>query len=185
MSPDKFLIKITALFMMFLLSIYYVSIKNVNAGSSRSVPKSLKIDMNAKSGSSATGVLELTQQDDGVKITGTITGLTPNQKHGFHIHEKDDCSATDAKSAGGHFNPENHKHGDSITANHAGDLGNITADNRGVANIDQSYKKYSLAARKNTYKITRRSLVIHAKADDLKSQPSGNAGKRVSCGVIE
>jgi Cu-Zn family superoxide dismutase len=129
------------------------------------------------------GKLAFKEVDGGVHVTGEVTGLTPG-KHGFHIHEKGDLSDPALKSAGGHFNPTKHKHGgpDSVER-HEGDFGNITADDKGVAHIDATFKGVSLTGADNG--IGGRSVIVHAKEDDMKTDPAGNAGDRIAGGVIE
>jgi Cu-Zn family superoxide dismutase len=127
------------------------------------------------------GVIHFTQTEDGVEITGEVTGLGPGM-HGFHIHEFGDCSAPHAECAGGHFNPEKKKHGGPDAAErHVGDLGNIRADESGKAVIHMKDKLISLSGR---HSIIGRGVIIHAMADDLKSDPAGNAGARIACGVV-
>jgi Cu-Zn family superoxide dismutase len=134
-----------------------------------------------KSGSKVAGTMTFTKSGSEVQVTGDITGLTPG-KHGFHLHEKGDCSAPDAASAGAHFNPGQHKHGGTTTAErHEGDLGNIEADASGKAHIDWK-GKMSLSGAES---IIGKSVVVHEKEDDLKTDPSGNSGARQACGVIE
>lgn len=127
----------------------------------------------------ADGQVTFTQLESGVKVTGRITGLLPG-KHGFHIHENGDCG-NNAKAAGGHFNPENHQHGSANDKSHMGDLGNITANASGAAVFDFVDPNLTL---KGNHTVVGRSVVVHEKADDLTSQPSGAAGSRVGCGVI-
>ncbi|MGH7170507.1 MAG: superoxide dismutase family protein [Gemmataceae bacterium] len=127
------------------------------------------------------GVVHFMATADGVVIRGTITGLTPG-KHGFHIHQFGDVSSADPKCHGGHFNPEKKKHGGPHTAErHVGDLGNISADADGKATINMTDKHIALSG---SHSIVGRAVIIHAKADDLKSQPSGDAGPRVAGGVV-
>lgn len=120
-----------------------------------------------------------------VQITYEVTGMTPNKTRGFHIHEVGDCSSDDGMSAGGHFNPGGHEHGSLHDEDsHAGDLGNITSDDKGSAVGRISHvKKISLDSDDAT-NIVGRSVIVHAAADDLISQPTGDAGPRVACGVI-
>lgn len=120
-----------------------------------------------------------------VQITYEVTGMTPNKTRGFHIHEVGDCSSDDGMSAGGHFNPTGHDHGSlHDEESHAGDLGNITSDAKGNAVGRISHvKKITLDSAQETY-IVGRSVIVHAAADDLVSQPTGDAGPRVACGVI-
>jgi Cu-Zn family superoxide dismutase len=130
-----------------------------------------------------TGHLKFTDVDGGVHVTGEISGLTPG-KHGFHIHEKGDLSDPKLVSAGGHFNPTKHKHGGPDSAeHHAGDLGNITADDKGVAKVDATFKGVSIDAADTG--IAGRSVIVHAKEDDLKTDPSGASGDRIAGGKIE
>lgn len=132
-------------------------------------------------GNKTQGTVTFTQENDGLHIVGDITGLTPG-KHGFHVHENGDCSADDGSSAGGHFNPEEMQHGaEDVTMRHVGDFGNITADASGKAHID---KVDTMAKLDGKDSIVGRALIVHGKADDLKSQPSGDAGPRVACGVV-
>lgn len=128
------------------------------------------------------GKVNFTAVEDGVRVVADIEGLTPGE-HGFHIHEHGDCSAPDATSAGGHFNPTHKKHGSpEDTDRHVGDLGNILADQNGIAHLDRVDKVISLNGPNS---IIGKSIIIHEKADDFKSQPTGNAGGRVACGVIK
>jgi len=128
------------------------------------------------------GTVEFKETDDGVEVTANLEGLKKGE-HGFHIHEKGDCSAPDAKSAGGHFNPSKHKHGAPDAAeHHEGDLGNITADKDGKATATMTIKGVTL--KEGDTSIVGKGFIIHAKRDDMKTQPTGNAGDRVGCGVI-
>jgi Cu-Zn family superoxide dismutase len=131
-----------------------------------------------------TGMLTFTElPGDKVQVVGDIRGLTPNTEHGFHIHEKGDLGSPDLSSAGPHFNPENKKHGGMHgSERHVGDLGNIRSDSNGVAHVDVTVENATLSA-KNA--IVNRSIIVHAKPDDLKTDPSGNSGGRVAGGVIE
>ncbi|MEO6226335.1 MAG: superoxide dismutase family protein [Thermomonas sp.] len=137
------------------------------------------------SGSLVSGKLTLVPMGDGVHFTGTIGGLRAGSHHGFHIHEKGDCSAADASSAGGHFNPTGQPHGRAMQgAHHAGDSDNIVANAGGVANIDTHIMRVTLGGGAAN-DIVGRAIVVHAAADDYTSQPAGNAGARVACGVIK
>jgi len=134
-----------------------------------------------KSGSKVTGTVTFTKTGDDVEVHGNIENLTPGT-HGFHLHEKGDCSAADAASAGPHFNPTKQHHGGPDSAErHAGDLGNIEADKDGKAHVHWK-GKMSLSGADS---IIGKSVVVHEKADDLKTDPSGNSGGRIACGVIE
>ena len=132
-------------------------------------------------GNEVSGIVTFTTTDKGLKIVADLEGLTPG-KHGFHIHEYGDCSALDATSAGGHFNPFNKNHGAPTSMDrHAGDLGNITADETGKAHLDWTDPILKLGGPNS---IIGRAVIVHANEDDLHSQPTGNAGPRVACGVI-
>ncbi|MCB0308516.1 MAG: superoxide dismutase family protein [Bdellovibrionales bacterium] len=158
---------------------------SMSEADANSVSPVIGVTIEAKSGSDIQGELTLTQiGDKQVLVKGIISGLAPNSKHGFHVHEKGDCTADDASSAGGHFNPTGSKHGAlNETQSHAGDLGNITADKNGEANIDIT--KSGVTLDDQDISFLGRAIVVHEKADDLSSQPSGDAGKRIGCGVIE
>lgn len=128
------------------------------------------------------GVVRFTQEGDSVKVVADLEGLNPGQKHAFHIHQFGDCSSSDGMSAGGHYNPEGHQHGLPPTENrHAGDLGNVEADNDGKAHYEITVNNISILGQKNP--IVGHAVIVHAKIDDA-SQPVGNAGGRIACGVI-
>ena len=129
-----------------------------------------------------TGIVTFVQAADGVKVVAKIEGLSPG-KHGFHIHEKADVSSPDLKSAGPHFNPGGHKHGGPDSAeHHAGDLGNLTADEKGHAELEETFKGLTIDGPAG---VVGHSVIIHQKEDDLKSDPSGESGARIAGGVIE
>ncbi|MDQ6622244.1 MAG: superoxide dismutase family protein [Verrucomicrobiota bacterium] len=133
------------------------------------------------SDSKVMGTVTFTAAGDEVKVVADLTGLTPG-KHGFHIHEFGDCSDPKATSAGGHFNPTNHKHGAPADSDrHEGDLGNIEADASGKAHLEVTDKMLKLSGADS---IVGHAVIVHEKADDLKTQPTGDAGGRVACGVI-
>ena len=134
-----------------------------------------------KNDSGVTGKVVFTKVGDAVQVVVSVTALTPGD-HGFHIHEFGDCSADDGTSAGGHYNPEKAQHaGPTDDPRHVGDLGNITADENGVAN-----KMYidSEIALNGEHSIIGRGVIVHADKDDMTSQPTGAAGARVACGTI-
>jgi Cu-Zn family superoxide dismutase len=151
------------------------------ATSNAASPISIRLQPTA--GNKASGTLTASAEGGGVKFVGTITGLTPNSVHGIHIHEKGDCSAPDASSAGEHFNPSGQQHGAPSASSHIGDLGNITADAQGNAPLNISKAQAVLSAAAST-SIVGKSVIVHAKEDDLTSQPSGESGDRIACGVI-
>lgn len=128
------------------------------------------------------GTVTFTQVDGGVEVVAELEGLTPGQ-HGFHIHEKGDCNLPDFTTAGGHFNPHHEAHGGPDSAHrHVGDLGNIEADSTGKAH----YKRVDTLIKLNgDDSIIGRALIIHAAPDDYTTQPTGNAGGRIGCGLIK
>jgi len=131
--------------------------------------------------SNVAGTVTFTKSGEETKIVADVTGLTPG-KHGFHIHEFGDCSSPDGKAAGGHFNPTNNPHAGHDTAQrHEGDLGNLEADSSGKAHLELTDSVMTMSGEKS---IIGRGVIVHEKEDDLKSQPVGNAGGRVACGVI-
>lgn len=135
-------------------------------------------------GHSARGSLALSMEGNDVRLTGTVEGLPPNGEFGFHIHENGDCSAPDASSAGGHFNPANTPHGSPAgSAHHAGDLLNMKSDAQGVAQVAATARGVTLNSGANT-DVTGKAVVVHEKADDYTSQPAGDSGARIACGVI-
>jgi Cu-Zn family superoxide dismutase len=124
------------------------------------------------------GVIVLKQEKGYVHVTGEISGLSPG-KHGFHVHMFGDLRSGDGMSTGGHYNPGGHKHaGPHDKERHVGDLGNVEAGNDGVAKVDVKADGADL------HMLLGRAIVVHAKADDLKSQPAGDAGPRIGVGVI-
>jgi len=154
------------------------------AAHNASTAKQAVANLASASGSLVSGRLTLAPMGDGVHLTGDIGGLQPGSSHGFHIHEKGDCSAVDASSAGGHFNPGAQPHGRAgHGAHHAGDSDNLVADANGVAHVDAHVSGVSLGGGAAN-DVVGRAIIVHAVADDYSSQPAGNAGARVACGVI-
>ena len=135
-------------------------------------------------GSEVRGDVTFTQVGDVVRVTGLISGGTKGPR-GFHIHEKGDCSDPKGMSAGGHFNPAQHKHGGPYDAvKHMGDLGNITFGADGTSKVSFAVGDISVS-RDPANGIIGRAVIVHAAADDMKTDPTGNAGGRVACGVIK
>lgn len=127
------------------------------------------------------GVVEFSSVTEGVKVVAKISGLTPG-KHGFHIHEFGDMRSANGSAAGSHFNPGHHQHGGrNHSERHGGDLGNLEADQTGVATLDYIDSQIKLDGPNS---IIGRSLIIHEKEDDFTTQPTGGAGARVGQGVI-
>ena len=132
-------------------------------------------------GGTVGGVVTFSKVEGGVRVIADIVDLAPGP-HGIHIHEFGDCRAADGASAGGHYNPLNNPHGaPDAQKRHVGDLGNIIADANGLAALDIVDTHLAL---EGPHSIIGRSVVLHAKADDFKTQPHGNAGARLACGVI-
>lgn len=147
------------------------------------VIKAANAQLRAKSGSDISGTVSfrLDPGKDAMRIKLEANGLEPG-KHGFHVHENGSCSGEGAKGAGGHFNPANRKHGAPTNADHhAGDLGNVVVESGGTVSVEVESPALTFTGESS---IIGKSIVIHAKADDFYSQPSGDAGKRVACGVI-
>lgn len=145
-------------------------------------PLSASAELNPTEGNEVDGSVSFEETDSGVQITAHVNGLTPG-KHGFHIHEIGDCSAPDGTSAGGHFNPSGSEHGaPDSDVHHAGDLGNIEADEDGHGMLEVTVDFLTLSEGPNS--IAGRGVIVHAQEDDF-GQPTGNAGPRLACGVIE
>jgi len=140
-----------------------------------------EVILEPKSGSNVKGKVTFTKVGNTMKVVADIEGLTPGL-HGFHIHEKGDCSAPDGTSAGGHFNPKSMQHaGPDSPERHEGDLGNITADANGKAHLEISDTMLTFEGESS---ILGKSVIVHEKADDLMTQPTGDAGGRIACGII-
>lgn len=155
-----------------------------SAAPAQSTARQAVVNLASASGSLVSGKVTVMPMADGVHLTGTVGGLPANSTHGFHIHEKGDCSAADASSAGPHFNPAAAPHGKAESgAHHAGDMDNVVANAEGVVNLDVHVSGVTLGGGAAN-DIAGRALVVHAAPDDYTSQPAGNAGARVACGVI-
>lgn len=155
--------------------------------SQKEAPKTLLVMMEAKSGSTASGQINFTEEDGLVKMEGKFEGLTPGT-HAIHLHEKADCSAEDGTSSGGHWNPTHQKHGKWGDAEgyHKGDIGNLEADENGIAFISMQTDEWCIGCDDENKNIVGKAVIVHDGKDDFVSQPTGDAGGRVSCGgVIE
>ncbi len=141
--------------------------------------------LESKSGGNARGELKLSASGGGVMLDGVITGLSPGMEHGIHIHETGDCSAMDANTAGGHFNPTGAPHGAPASVDHhLGDIPNINADSSGRATLAASITGATLRDG-GPNDLVGKALVVHAQRDDYKTQPSGDSGARIACGVVK
>lgn len=147
--------------------------------------KVLSYDFSSASDSNLAGTATFTQMDNEVKLEVNLEGITPGD-HAIHVHEKGDCSAPDASSAGGHWNPTGDEHGKfDMEPFHMGDIGNLTADADGKASLIFSTDKWCLDCDDETKNLMGKSLIIHESVDDFTSQPTGDAGGRIGCLVIE
>ncbi len=142
-------------------------------------------NLEPRSGSQVSGTVTFTQVGpDIVQVSGKVTGHSKGPK-GFHIHDKGDCSDPKAMSTGGHFNPGKHKHGGPYEpVKHAGDLGNLNFNDQGVATFQFVVGDISVSADKPDG-IIGRAVIVHMDKDDEDTDPTGNAGGRVACGVIK
>lgn len=147
--------------------------------------KKVKFALSSKSDSNVTGNVVFTEKYGIVNMTAIMEGLTPG-KHAIHIHAKADCSSDDGKSTGGHWNPTAQPHGKwgAATGYHKGDIGNFDADEKGNGTISFETDQWCIGCDDETKNIIGKAIIVHQGIDDLKSQPSGAAGKRVSCGGI-
>ena len=135
-------------------------------------------------GSKAFGEVTFEQDGDKVRILANVQGLKPGQEHGFHIHAVGDCSSGDGMSAGGHFNPAGKPHGNpSGGEHHAGDLPALKADKGGRAKSEGMVNGVTLELGPTS--LVGRAVIVHADPDDYKTQPTGNSGARIACGVIK
>ena len=144
---------------------------------------SASVTLSSISGSTATGTVTFAEKADGsVDVTVNLTGV-PEGVHGFHIHDKGDCG-DNGNAAGGHFNPATVAHGaPSADPHHAGDFGNVTADAAGVVHTMFNTHSITVAAGPNS--VVGHAVILHANPDDLATQPSGNAGPRIACGIVQ
>lgn len=154
--------------------------------SSSNTGSTLKLVFETKSNSGVTGTATFTQKNNEVTMIAKLAGLKPGE-HAIHIHEKADCSATDAASAGGHWNPTFKKHGKwGDIECHKGDIGNFLADEKGNAIITFKTDEWCISCGDETKDIVNKGLIVHEKPDDFVTQPTGAAGARVACsGIIK
>jgi superoxide dismutase, Cu-Zn family len=143
------------------------------------------VELQPTEGSNTRGSLTLSVTGQGIRLTGTISGLEPGSLRGFHIHEFGDCSAPDATSAGGHWDPHGHDHGRRSEGEfHAGDMDNLEVDEAGNATVDRLLAGLEIGTGSEV-DVVGRSVIVHTGTDDYVSQPTGDAGARAACGVIE
>lgn len=154
------------------------------AGTADTATQTAVAELRPTAGNQTMGKATFTRTPEGVEVVVEMQGLTPG-KHGIHVHEKGDCSAPDASSAGGHFSPDGAPHGapdNPAGQRHVGDLGNIEAGPDGTANYRRVDRIVQLEGPNS---VIGKAILVHAGADDLTSQPAGDSGARVDCGVIE
>ncbi len=134
-------------------------------------------------GNAVTGTVTFEQRGSRTIVTAEVRGLKPGAEHGFHVHEKGDCSSGDGMSAGGHFNPRAAPHGRyDASPHHAGDMPNLRANADGVAKL--TWEDDDLTVTDGPATVVGKAVIVHRDPDDYKTQPAGNSGPRVACGVI-
>lgn len=146
-------------------------------------PATATATLQGRTGTETAGTVTFTQDGDVVRVVAVVSGAAAGD-HGFHVHENGDCSAADFTSAGGHFNPTAGIHGGpSAEERHAGDLGNITIGEDGTGRLELTTDMLTVAVGPES--VVGRAIILHEKADDLVSQPTGDAGGRVACGIVQ
>jgi len=149
---------------------------------SRAAPVTAMAQLKPTQGSATAGTVWFTQQGLRVNVRVQVSGLAPNQEHGFHVHEKGDCSSPDGMSTGGHFNPGGQPHGPQGAPHHGGDMPSLKADAMG--NAQASFQIEGVSVATGIDGLLGRGVIVHAKPDDYTTQPTGNSGARIACGVI-
>ena len=151
--------------------------------SDSSAPARATAGLKATKGNKTIGEADFEQVGNKVRVVIFVEGLKPGQEHGLHIHEKGDCSSGDGMSAGGHFNPHGKPHGHPKSGErHAGDLPSLSANKQGRARVQVEVDGLTVAP--GPASVVGRAVIVHADPDDYKTQPTGNAGARLACGVI-
>ncbi|SFC33372.1 superoxide dismutase, Cu-Zn family [Flagellimonas taeanensis] len=147
----------------------------------------ITFEMEPKSDSNVTGEVTFTEDNGKVAMKATFSGLSEGE-HAIHLHEKADCSSADGTSTGGHWNPTFQPHGKwgAEEGYHKGDIGNFVADAEGNATVDFATGEWCIGCDDETKNILGKAVIVHQGVDDYTSQPSGDAGARVSCtGIIQ
>jgi superoxide dismutase, Cu-Zn family len=166
----------------FFSTLFYVCILGCKTSNTKT--NELTITLEPKSNSTVIGTANFVEKNGFVTFTAKMTGLTAGV-HAIHIHEKADCSAVDATSAGGHWNPTFKKHGKwNEGEHHKGDIGNFTADANGNATITLKTNEWCIGCADETKDILNKAIIVHANPDDFTTQPTGNAGGRIACSGI-
>ena len=162
---------------------FCLAVPVVLAGCASAYGPEVDVALRPTVGSEVSGNVRFFQRKDVVQVTGEVRGLAPNTEHGFHIHEIGNCTSGDGMSAGGHFNPDGGPHGKyGERPSHAGDLPSLVADANGVARIN--FETRTISVKGGVADIAGRGLIVHRDPDDYKTQPTGNSGPRLACGVI-
>ncbi|SRX75033.1 superoxide dismutase family protein [Aequorivita antarctica] len=148
-------------------------------------PKTVSVTMESKSGSTAQGEAYFSEENGMVTFEAKFSGLKPGT-HAIHIHEKADCSAADGTSSGGHWNPTHAKHGKWGDAEgyHKGDIGNFEADSQGIGKVSMQTDEWCIGCGDENKDILGKAIIVHEGKDDFTTQPTGDAGGRISCGGI-
>lgn len=169
-----------------ILGIFFMGCKSNPNDKSSKASKTITLGLEPKSDSKVSGTATFTEKDGKVTFTANIKGLTPGV-HAIHIHEKSDCSDPKATTAGGHWNPTYKKHGKwGSHEYHKGDIGNFPADENGNGTITMTTDEWCISCDDPTKNIVGKSIIVHEKADDYVTQPTGDAGGRVACaGIIK
>lgn len=145
---------------------------------------SARADLMPTKGNSTNGTVTFKQIGSTVQVTAVVKGLKPGAEHGFHVHEKGDCSSGDGMSTGGHFNPTTQSHGaHGMGMHHTGDLPSLKADANGEVKL--SFESNTITIASGITDIVGKGLIVHRDPDDYKTQPTGNAGPRLACAVIQ
>lgn len=157
----------------------------VESATQQSETNTLSVVLESKSGSTAQGEAFFSEVNGVVSLEAKFSGLKPGT-HAIHLHEKADCSAADATSAGGHWNPTHSKHGKWGDAEgyHKGDIGNFEVADDGTGNITMQTGEWCIGCGDENKDILGKSVIVHDGVDDFVTQPTGDAGGRISCGGI-
>jgi superoxide dismutase, Cu-Zn family len=165
-----------------LIALLVSAVPSLGIGAAHSGATMATATLEATRGNAVTGTVTFEAQGERVMVTARVEGLKPGQAHGFHIHEKGDCSSGDGMSTGGHFNPTGKPHGPQDADHHAGDMPSLTADAQGRADVKFTLTGVTIGS--GVADIVGKGLIVHAMPDDYRTQPTGNAGARIACAVI-
>jgi len=178
----KLLFKLVTLALCIVIALFIVENKMSRGGADQQVGLQAIAVLTPLNGSGVKGQVIFEQREGYVHVTARVSGLNPNQKHGFHVHHFGDLSDGNGKSAGPHYNPQGFSHGLPPTEmRHAGSFGNIVADKEGNALF--RLKDTTITIKGDYHPALGRAVVVHAN-EDTGEQPSGNAGPRIAFGVI-